>query len=43
MILFDWELVAWVDAFYVIWMVAMGSGLAFSAFGTHEIRGDARQ
>lgn len=34
MILFDWELVAWVDAFYVIWMVAMGSGLAFSAFGT---------
>lgn len=43
MIVFDWRLVAWVDAFYVIWMVAMGCWLAFSAFGEHEVRGDARQ
>ena len=31
MIVFDQELVAWVDAFYVIWMIAMGVWLAFSA------------
>lgn len=43
MIVFDWELMAWVDAFYVIWMVAMGSWLAFSAFGAPAVHGDARQ
>ncbi len=31
MIVLDWELVAWVDAFHVIWMIAMGSWLAFSS------------
>ncbi|MXX57064.1 MAG: hypothetical protein F4106_01035 [Gemmatimonadetes bacterium] len=31
MIVFDWALVAWVDAFYVVWMIAMGVWLAFSA------------
>lgn len=37
MIVFDWELVAWVDAFYVIWMVAMGSWLTFSAGGVRAV------
>ena len=31
MIVFDWELFAWVDAFYLIWMIAIGSWLAFSS------------
>ena len=31
MIVFDWELAVWVDASYVIWMIAMGLWLAFSA------------
>ena len=38
MIVFDWELVAWVDASYVIWMIAMGSWLAFSADGAEPGR-----